>query len=389
MKIAQIAPLIERVPPRFYGGSERIVSYLTEELVAQGHDVTLFASGRSITSARLVACCEQELRLNPAVRDPIPYFMVMLDKVRRMASQFDILHFHIDQFHFPVFRDMASHTLTTLHGRQDLLDLQYLYHAFPEMRLVSISKAQRAPIPNANFAGNVPHGLPRDLYAGTLIGRGGYLAFLGRISPEKRVDRAVAIARAVGLPLKIAAKVDRVDEEYFRDKIAPLLSQPGIDYIGEIDETQKADFLGDARALLFPIDWPEPFGLAMIEAMACGTPVLAFRHGSVPEVIEDGITGYVVNSVEEAICKLGSLLALDRARVRRRFEQRFTSQRMAEDYVRLYQQMTKHPARREERPHPIVVSTRPPQFVDETLEGHALPHGAPPGNGATGRPKRG
>jgi glycosyltransferase involved in cell wall biosynthesis len=390
MKIAQIAPLIERVPPRLYGGSERIVSYLTEELVAQGHDVTLFAAGNSITSARLVACCEQELRLNPAVRDPIPYFMVMLDKVRRMAPQFDILHFHIDQFHFPVFRDMAAHALTTLHGRQDLLDLQYLYRAFPEMRLVSISHAQRAPIAGASFAGNVPHGLPRNLYSGTLIGRGGYLAFLGRISPEKRVDRAVAIARAVGLPLKIAAKVDRVDQEYFRDKIAPLLSQPGIDYIGEIDETQKADFLGDARALLFPIDWPEPFGLAMIEAMACGTPVLAFRHGSVPEVIEDGITGYVVDSVEEAICKLGSLLALDRARVRRRFEQRFTSERMAADYVRLYQQLTvKHATRREERAHPILVAARPPNFVGEALERHALSQVTPPDNGATGRPRRG
>jgi glycosyltransferase involved in cell wall biosynthesis len=388
MRIAQIAPLIERVPPRFYGGSERIVSYVTEELVAMGHDVTLFASGQSVTSARLVACCEQALRLNPAVRDPIPYFMVMLDKVRRLAPQFDILHFHIDQFHFPVFRDLAARSLTTLHGRQDLTDLKYLYENFAEMRLVSISHAQRGPIPCANFAGNVYHGLPRNLFTGTLIGRGGYLAFLGRISPEKRVDRAVAIARAVGLPLKIAAKVDRVDEEYFRDKIAPLFDQPDIDYIGEIDETQKAAFLGDARALLFPIDWPEPFGLAMIEAMACGTPVLAFRHGSVPEVVEDGVTGYVVDSVEEAICKIGSLLALDRARVRRRFEQRFTSERMAADYIGIYRELlAKLPGRREERAQPILVAKRPPNFVSETLAGP--PPLNSPDLGATGGPRRG
>jgi len=388
LRIAQIAPPIERVPPRLYGGTERIASYLTEELVAMGHDVTLFASGNSITAARLIPACEQELRLNPEVRDPIPYYMMMLDRVRRMASQFDVLHFHIDQFHFPVFRDMAGRTLTTLHGRQDLPDLKHLYAGFPEMRLVSISLAQRAPIPNASFAGNVPHGLPRDIYAGTLIGRGGYLAFLGRISPEKRVDRAVAIARAVGLPLRIAAKVDRVDEEYFREAIAPLLDRPGIDYIGEIDESQKAAFLGEARALLFPIDWPEPFGLAMIEAMACGTPVLAFRHGSVSEVVDDGVTGYVVDSVEEAICKIGSLLALDRARVRRRFEQRYTSARMAEDYVQIYRDvMAQLPSRREERAHPIVVARHPEDFVGETLG--ALPHLNPPDIRPRGGPRRG
>ncbi len=389
LKIAQIAPLIERVPPRLYGGTERIVSYLTEQLVAMGHDVTLFASGRSITAARLVACCEHELRLNPAVRDPIPYYMVMLDKVRRMASQFDILHFHIDQFHFPVFHDTAARCLTTLHGRQDLPDLGHLYDAFPEMRLISVSLAQRAPIAGADFAGNVAHGLPRNLFAPTLIGgRGGYLAFLGRISPEKRVDRAVAIARTVGLPLKIAAKIDRVDEAYFRKDIAPLLSHPEIEYIGEIDEAQKATFLGEARALLFPIDWPEPFGLAMIEAMACGTPVLAFRHGSVPEVVEDGVTGYVVDSVEEAICKIGSLLALDRARVRRRFEQRFTSERMAEDYVKIFRDvMARLPGRKEERVHPIVVAETPPDFVGETLGN--LPHLGAADLGATGGPRRG
>jgi glycosyltransferase involved in cell wall biosynthesis len=339
MKIAQIAPLIERVPPRLYGGTERIVSYLTEELVAQGHDVTLFASADSITSARLVPCCEQALRLNPAVRDPIPYYMITLDKLRRMASQFDILHFHIDQFHFPIFHDRSSRALTTLHGRQDLPDLKVLYDAFPDMPLVSISEAQRKPIANANFVATVLHGIARDLFTPTLLPRGDYLAFLGRISPEKRVDRAIAIARAVGLPLKIAAKVDRADEAYFRRDIAPLLDQPGIEFIGEINEQKKGRFLGEARALLFPIDWPEPFGLVMIEAMACGTPVLAFRQGSVPEVVDEGITGHIVDGVDEAIRKIGRVLALDRARVCRQFEQRFTAERMVQDYVKIYEKL--------------------------------------------------
>jgi glycosyltransferase involved in cell wall biosynthesis len=339
MKIAQIAPLIESVPPRLYGGTERIVSYLTEELVAQGHDVTLFASADSVTSARLVPCCEQALRLNPAVRDPIPYCMIMLDKLRRMTPQFDVLHFHIDQFHFPIFHERPLHALTTLHGRQDLPDLKVLYDAFPEMPLVSISQAQRRPIPDAHFVGTVLHGIPRDLFAPTLLPRGGYLAFLGRISPEKRVDRAISIARAVGLPLKIAAKVDRADESYFRQDIAPLLDQPGIEFIGEIDEKQKGRFLGEAHALLFPIDWPEPFGLVMIEAMACGTPILAFRHGSVAEVVEDGVTGYMVQSVDEAIRNIGRVLGLDRARVRRRFEERFTAHRMARDYIKIYEKL--------------------------------------------------
>jgi glycosyltransferase involved in cell wall biosynthesis len=243
MKIAQIAPLMERVPPKLYGGTERIVSYLADALVAQGHDVTLFASSDSITAARLVPCTAQALRLNPAVRDPIPHYMVMLDKVRSMADEFDILHFRIDQFHFPIFRDQASRSLTTLHGRQDLPDLRHLYEGFPEMPLVSVSEAQRRPIADANFVATVPHGIPRDLLAPALIARGGYLAFLGRISPEKRVDRAITIASAVGLPLKIAAKVDRVDEAYFRSEIAPLLDQPGIEFIGEIDERQKSRFL--------------------------------------------------------------------------------------------------------------------------------------------------
>jgi glycosyltransferase involved in cell wall biosynthesis len=339
MKIAQVAPLTESVPPRFYGGTERIVSYLTEELVRQGHDVTLFASGDSITSAKLVPGCAQALRLNPAVRDDIPYYMLMLDRVRRQASDFDIIHFHLDRFHFPIFREIAHRTITTLHGRQDLTDMFPLYAGFPEMRLISISNAQRKPIPNASFAGTIYHGLPAELLAPTLHPRGGYLAFIGRISPEKRVDRAVRIARAVGIPLKVAAKVDRVDVEYFKAEIAPLLAEPGVEYIGEIDERRKPSFLGEARALLFPIDWPEPFGLVMIEAMACGTPVLAFRNGSVDEVIDEGVTGYIVESEQEAVRKVGALLALDRGRVRRRFEERFTAARMAADYVKIYRSL--------------------------------------------------
>jgi glycosyltransferase involved in cell wall biosynthesis len=350
MRIAQIAPLIESVPPRLYGGTERIVSYLTEELVAQGHDVTLFASGDSVTQAELVPCCAKALRLSPGVVDPVPYYMLMLDKVRRMASAFDVLHFHTDQFHFPIFNRRGHPTVTTLHGRQDLPDLKQLYAGFPDMPLVSISNAQRAPIEDANFVATVPHGLPSELLTFTREPRGGYLAFLGRISPEKRVDRAIAIARAVGLPLKIAAKVDRVDEAYFRTEIEPLLKQSGIEYIGEIDERRKPTFLGEARALLFPIEWPEPFGLVMIEAMACGTPVLAFRRGSVSEVIDDGVTGWAVASIDEAMCKLGRVLALDRARVRRRFEERFTVARMAKEYVRVYEHLIDRPVvRREQR----------------------------------------
>jgi glycosyltransferase involved in cell wall biosynthesis len=345
MKIAQIAPLVESVPPRLYGGSERVASYLTEELVAQGHDVTLFASGQSITAAKLVRCCEEPLRLS-GVKDVIPYYMIMLDKVRSMACEFDILHFHIDQFHFPVFRDIAHRTVTTLHGRQDLPDLHNLYRCFADMPLVSISNAQRLPVSDANFVATVHHGVPRDLTL-TLEPRGGYLAFLGRISPEKRADRAIAIARAAGLPLKIAAKVDRVDEVYFHAEIEALLHQPGVEFIGEIDDRHKNAFLGQARALLFPIDWPEPFGLSVIEAMACGTPVLAFGHGAVSEVIDEGVTGCIVHTMDEAIARLGAVLALDRTRVRQRFEERFTVARMARDYVEVYRRLIGTRERRE------------------------------------------
>jgi len=303
--------------------------------------------------------------------------MIMLDKLRRMASQFDILHFHIDQFHFPMFHHRSSRALTTLHGRQDLPDLKVLYEAFPEMPLVSISEAQRKPIAHANLVGTVQHGIPRDLFAPTLVPRGGYLAFLGRVSPEKRVDRAITIARAVGLPLKIAAKVDRADEAYFRHEIAPLLDQPGW-----IDEQHKGRFLGEARALLFPIDWPEPFGLVMIEAMACGTPVLAFRHGSVPEVVDDGITGHIVDGLDEAICKIGRVLALDRARVRRRFEQRFTAKRMAQDYVRIYENLLGTSARQGgERARRIGVANGLPKNGAQ-IQPHGGAHHA---NGAKGQ----
>src|ERR1700686_389287 len=338
MKIAQVAPLIESVPPRLYGGTERIVSYLTEELVGLGHDVTLFASGDSITSAELAPCCTRALRLDPTVRDTIPHFMLMIDKVRERADEFDILHFHIDLFHFPLFRSLAARTVTTLHGRQDLGDLKPFYTRFGEMPLVSVSNDQRKPLPLANYVATIHHGIPTDLHRPSFE-RGSYLAFLGRISPEKRPDRAIRIARAAGIPLKIAAKVDRVDEDYFRNDIVPLIDGPGVEFIGEINEREKTNFLGEAAALLFPGDWPEPFGLVMIEAMACGTPVLAFRCGSVPEVIEDDVTGKVVGSEEEAVAALPAILSYDRPAVRHRFEERFTATRMAKDYVSTYRHL--------------------------------------------------
>src|SRR6476469_1869633 len=359
MKIAQIAPLIESVPPRLYGGTELIVSYLTEELVALGHDVTLFASGDSITAANLVPCVPKALRLDASVIDAIPYYMLMLDRVRQRADDFDVLHFHIDQFHFPLFRSIASRTVTTLHGRQDLPDLIPLYLGFADMPLVSISDAQRRPIPNANFAGTVYHGLPARLHHGSSES-GRYLAFLGRTSPEKRPDRAISIARALGIPLKMAAKVDRVDEVYFRTEIEPLLEGGGVEFIGEINDREKTQFLGDAQALLFPIEWPEPFGLSMIEAMACGTPVLAFRCGSVQEIVEDGVTGAIVETMEEAIAALPRVIALDRKKVRQRFEQRFSATRMAKDYVRVY--------------HKLLASTKAGDRLEQDRQ-RALPDG--------------
>lgn len=340
MKIAQIAPLIESCPPRLYGGTERIVSYLTEELVRQGHDVTLFASGDSLTSAKLVPCTDKALRLNAHATDALPYHIMMLDEVCRHASSFDVLHFHIDILHFPLIRPFADRTVTTLHGRLDLPDLKPFYTAFDDMPLVSISNAQRQPLPPVNWADTIYHGLPRNLLPYTPQPKGDYLAFLGRISPEKRPDRAIEIAGRAGFPLKIAAKIDKVDQKYWDEKIAPLVAaHPDVEFIGEINEQQKAEFLGNARGLIFPIDWPEPFGLVMIEAIACGTPVIAFRNGSVPEVLDHGTSGFIVDTMEEAVAAAHQIDTLDRAQVRATFDRRFTAERMARDYVSVYRQL--------------------------------------------------
>jgi len=340
MKIAQIAPLYESVPPSTYGGTERVVHYLTEELVAMGHDVTLFASGDSRTSAKLVPGCERALRLDPSSGDPLAHHMVMMAHVAKQRDRFDVFHFHIDYLHFLLSRLAKLPQFTTLHGRLDLPELQGVYKSFGDMRVVSISDAQRAPLACANWLATVPHGLPRDELTFT-ASPSDYFAFIGRISPEKRVDRAIEIAIALGVPLKIAAKVDRADREYHEREIAHLLDHPLVEFIGEIGQDEKSEFLGNARALLFPIDWPEPFGLVMIEAMACGTPVLAFRHGSVPEVIDDGVSGFIVDDMKQAIEAASRIDRLSRAQVREVFERRFTARRMAEDYVKLYERVAK------------------------------------------------
>ncbi|NOV24544.1 glycosyltransferase family 4 protein [Cupriavidus necator] len=338
MKIAQIAPLAERCPPCLYGGTERIVSYLTEELVRQGHEVTLFASGDSVTRAELVPCCDMALRLDARVGEHLPYYVTMLDRVMACAGRFDVLHFHIDMLHFPLLRRMPVRAVTTLHGRLDLPELQPFYAHFPDFPLVSVSAAQRAPMPPVNWVGTVHHGIPGALLDYCANPAGDYLAFLGRISPEKRPDHAIEVAVRAGMPLKIAAKVDRVDRAYWQDVIRPLVAaHPNVEYIGEIDESAKSAFLGNARALLFPIAWPEPFGLVMIEAMACGTPVIAFACGSVPEVIEPGISGYIVHGIDEAVAAVASAASLPRAGVRAAFDARFSVERMARDYVRIYQ----------------------------------------------------
>ncbi|WP_063194115.1 glycosyltransferase family 4 protein [Bradyrhizobium sp. AT1] len=340
MKIAQIAPLAESCPPRLYGGTERIVSYLTEELVRQGHEVTLFASGDSITSAELVPCAKMALRLDPDVKDMTPHHVMMLDRVARRADEFDVLHFHIDHLHYPLMRPYANRTLTTLHGRLDLPDLMPFYSAFPEPPLISISNAQRRPMPPVNWLGTVLHGLPENILPYRQEPSGDYFAFLGRISPEKGPDKAIEIAARTGVALKMAAKIDAADQRYWDQVIAPMVAaHPNVEFIGEINEFQKADFLGNARALLFPICWPEPFGLVMIEAMACGTPVIALSHGSVPEIIDHGVSGFVVNSTEEAIAAARSVGMLERQAIRKRFEQRFTAERMAKDYLAAYRRL--------------------------------------------------
>jgi len=349
MRIAQVAPLFESCPPLLYGGTERVVSHLTEELVRQGHEVTLFASGDSRTNAILEAPCERALRLNPDCRDPLAHHMVLINRVARDAHLFDIIHFHTDYLHFPLFASRWRKTLTTMHGRLDLPDLPPLVREFPMMPLASISDAQRAPLSWANWCGTVHHGLPPDLFAFGR-GEGRYLAFLGRISPEKGPQRAIAIARRVGMPLVIAAKVDKVDQDYYEAEIRPLLNDPLIEFIGEISDDEKGALLGDAAALLFPIDWPEPFGLVQIEAMACGTPVIAFRRGAVPEILEPGITGVIVDSVDEAVAAIPAVVELDRGIIRRRFEERFQIERMTRDYVDLYRHILNHGTVTDQKP---------------------------------------
>jgi glycosyltransferase involved in cell wall biosynthesis len=338
MRIAQVSPLSESVPPKLYGGTERIVHYLTEALVAMGHEVTLFASGDSRTSARLVSCCGKALRLADC-QDPIAPHLAMAEEVMRHADEFDILHSHIDYLAFPAARRRTDAPLvTTMHGRTDLPEQSLIHREFAGMHLISISREQRRFLPDAAWLGTVYHGLPTGLYP--FQGKPGeYLAFLGRISPEKRPDLAIEVARKTGIPLRIAAKVSRHEEEYFEETIKPLLSPPGIEFLGEIGETEKAGFLGGALALLFPVDWPEPFGLVMIEAMACGTPVIAFRRGSVPEVIEEGVSGFIVEDAEAAARAVAKASELDRARVRAAFERRFTTERMAAGYMRLYKRL--------------------------------------------------
>lgn len=337
MRIAQIAPLYEAVPPKFYGGTERVVSYLTEALVEAGHDVTLFASGDSRTSAKLEAFWPQALRFDPLIRDPMAPHMLLLEEVYRRADEFDVLHFHIDYYPFSLFLRQPVPFLTTLHGRLDLPELQPVYKRFIDAPLVSISDNQRLPLPHANWLKTVHHGLPESLLTPICKVKPAYLAFLGRISPEKGVDRAIRIAQAVGMKLKIAAKIDKVDRAYFEQQIRPLFALPHVEYIGEINDAQKTEFLGNAHALLFPIDWPEPFGLVMIEAMACGTPVIAFNHGAVREVIDHGISGFIV---EDELCAIAAVQRLDtlpRALVRQAFEKRYSSRIMASSYVRAYE----------------------------------------------------
>jgi glycosyltransferase involved in cell wall biosynthesis len=338
MKIAQVAPLCESVPPRLYGGTERIVSYLTEELVDLGHDVTLFASADSVTRARLIAHASEALRLKKNCEDMLAPHLIQLKEVIEMSVEFDIIHFHTDYLNFILEDQLKTAHLTTLHGRLNIQELQELYNKFSHQPVVSISNHQRIPLPQANFVGNVQHGLPEHLFKQG-NGDGGYFAFIGRISPEKRCDRAIEIAIATNTPIKIAAKIDKADREYFETEIKHLFDHPLVDFIGEINEMQKQEFLGNAKALLFPIDWPEPFGLVMIEAMACGTPVIAWNMGSVPEIIEESKTGYIVNTVEEAVRKAENIHLMDRSLIRKIFEEKFSAKRMAMDYLGIYKKM--------------------------------------------------
>jgi glycosyltransferase involved in cell wall biosynthesis len=338
MRIAQIAPLTEAVPPMLYGGTERVISWLTEELVALGQDVTLFASGDSVTAAKLEPMWPRALRLDGTVRDPNALHMMMIEQVYQRADEFDLMHFHLDYFPFSLMSRQSTPFITTLHGRLDLPEHHPVFTTFSSIPIVSISNAQRRPIPKANWVATVHHGLPLDLLRPQQV-RPSYLAFLGRISPEKGVDRAIRIAQRCRMPLKIAAKVDRADEDYFNEAIRPLLSASNVEFIGEIDDERKSEFLSGAIALLAPIDWPEPFGLVMIEAMACGAPVIAFNRGSVPEIVEDGVTGFVVEDETSAAVAVREVASLSRSGIRRRFEERFTARHMAENYIHLYRKL--------------------------------------------------
>jgi glycosyltransferase involved in cell wall biosynthesis len=338
MRIAQVAPLYESVPPRYYGGTERVVSWLTEELVALGHEVTLFASGDSVSNAHLVKSCKKALRLDADCVDPLAHHVLMIEEVFSRADDFDIIHFHTDYLHFPYSRREKIPCLTTLQGRLDLPDLVPLYKEFREAPVVSISDAQRTPLPWVNWIGTVHHGMAvRELRLREA--RGEYLAFLGRVSPEKGLNHAIQIAIRSGLKLKVAAKVDRVDRDYFEHTIKPLLKHPLVEFIGEIGVSEKCDFLGNAAALLFPIEWPEPFGLVMIESMACGTPVIAYPCGSVPEIVLDGVTGFLVRDVESAVAGVKRIDQIDRRACREHFELNFSAERMANDYLNIYQKL--------------------------------------------------
>ena len=341
MKIAQVAPLTEAVPPKLYGGTERVVAYLADALVELGHDVTLFASGDSMTKARLEPIWPRALRLDPSVKDHFAPIFMELETVARRAHEFDVIHSHIDYFGYPLLRSIDVASVTTLHGRLDLPELKPLYGLYDHMPVVSISESQRFPLPGPNYVATILHGLPQNLLQKG-AGDGGYLAFLGRISPEKAPDAAIRIAAASGMPLKIAAKVDRVDEEYFKAVVEPLLKQGDIEFVGEIGEHEKKEFLGRAAALVFPIAWREPFGLVMIEAMACGTPVIAFDNGSVPEVLESGLTGFIVHDERQAIEAVGKIATLDRDRIRAEFDRRFTAHHMAQNYLKLYSRLAKN-----------------------------------------------
>ena len=338
MKIAQVSPLYESVPPKRYGVTESVVHHLTEELISRGHEVTLFASGDSVTSAKLVPVCKNALRLDADCIDPFVHHFNMMEMVEKEARSFDIIHSHIDYLYFPIMRRSENTYLTTLHGRLDIPELDPLFREYKDIPLVSISNSQRKPFPYSNWMGTVFYGLPLDLYNFNKKG-GDYLVFVGRISPEKRIDRAIEIAKKAGIQIKIAAKVDKVDNDYFELKIKKLLDHPLVDFIGEVGEKEKEELLGNALGFIYPIDWPEPFGLAMIEAMACGTPVLAYNCGSVPEVLDDGITGFGVNSLREAVAAVSRLSSLDRRKCRDAFERKFSVQRMADDYLTIYESM--------------------------------------------------